>query len=1163
MQIIANRYQLITTVGQGNMGAVYRCVDKLTGGTVALKRVLIGKDLGFSATVSQNTNARTALIQEFKMLATLRHPNIISVLDYGFDDERVPFFTMNWLENADYFVSACQKVPIEQKLDLITQMLQALMYLHRRGIIHRDIKPTNVLVQDGVVKVLDFGLATGDTASQSDESVVGTLQYISPEILRGDGASFASDLYAVGLMLYEVFANSSPYQANTITQLISDIMNTPVDTTQLDVSVELQILIADLLEKLPQDRPASADAVLQRLNIMRGIQQLPESASVRDSFLQGANFVGRQAELARLTVALDDVIETTQGVLWLIGGESGIGKSRLIEELRVYALVQGVHVLRGQAVSEGGAPYLLWRDILRYLVIQTDISDLDAAILKPLVPDIDNLVGRSIPDAPEVDPKIAQQRILKTIISLIHRQKDPLLLILEDIHWAREGISVLEALAKDLPQNPLLIIASYRQDEAPHLAELFADSRILKLDRFSRDVIQQLAISMLGIEIGSQPALIDLLQRESEGNIFFIIEIIRALAEQVGQLARIGDWLPQSIYAGGIQKVIERRLAGVSASAIPLLNLSAIAGRELDLTLLAHLSPQTDLTQWLAENNDLGILEAQESRWRFSHDKLREGLVQNLAPSDYQALQQQVAQGLLTVYADEAQPARLAYHYTEAGDSQQAAHWLILAGEQALRAGALETALDFFHQTIAQQEQFSAPKHHLSRTYRLIGRTYFGMGKVQESGQAVQQALKLCHIHIPKSQLGLWRGILWQGGKQALFQTGIIKPRKGDTDVLLESLKASILMSVNFGWSGGQLRTNYLGIIGLNLSDRLYPADITATSYSGMGYFLSLIPMHRLADYYLNKALRVTENTPNANLRLDTQYSQGLMMIHRGEFKPAMKLFLSAAAQARQINDDQRWLVLYSQHIAILYLLADYEMLMPALDTVEVVARTQNNLQYIVWSTAPRGYLYARRGEYADAIAMMCDAEELLRQGKDMLAKIFVQGGLALAYLYDGQHDQAETVVNDLFRRTYKKRPFGHAVLEGYPAVVEVYTALSLLTDDPTKRKKFAERAKQGMQTLTRYAKIFAFAQARLWLWRGIYLTLIGKQTQAEQAWKKSLMFAKQYAMVLDEALACRFLGLLPNHLTEKENADAIFARLNVKIPISPVILTRIMGQNY
>ncbi|PJF30766.1 MAG: hypothetical protein CUN52_03565, partial [Phototrophicales bacterium] len=307
MQTIANRYQLITTVGQGNMGAVYRCVDKLTSETVALKRVLIGKDLGFSATVSQNTNARTALIQEFKMLATLRHPNIISVLDYGFDADRVPFFTMNWLDNADYFVTACQKVSMEDKLDLITQVLQALVYLHRRGIIHRDIKPTNVLVQNGQVKLLDFGLATGDTASPSDEGVVGTLQYIAPEILRGDGATFSSDLYSVGLMLYEVFAHTFPYPSQTVTQLIFDIINTPIDTTTLDVSTELQTLIAQLLEKLPQDRPPSAESVLEQIYNMRGIQLSSESDSVRDSFLQAATFLGRETEFNMLTRALDEV----------------------------------------------------------------------------------------------------------------------------------------------------------------------------------------------------------------------------------------------------------------------------------------------------------------------------------------------------------------------------------------------------------------------------------------------------------------------------------------------------------------------------------------------------------------------------------------------------------------------------------------------------------------------------------------------------------------------------------------------------------------------------------------------------------------------------------------------------------------------------------------
>jgi len=1155
MQIIANRYHIIETLGQGNMGAVYRCVDKLTGQPVALKRVLIGKDI--SATISLSINARTALIQEFKTLATLRHPHIISVLDYGFDSEQIPFFTMNWLDNAQYFVTACKDAPLDRKLDYIGQMLLALVYLHRRGIIHRDLKPTNVLVQNGVVKVLDFGLATGDTASKSDEAVVGTLQYMSPEMLSGDGASFESDLYAVGLMMYEIFAHEPPYRSQTVTQLIHDIMNTIPDTSMLDVSVELQILIAQLLEKSPQDRPRNAHDVWRQLNKIRGVSVIAESDSIRDSFLQAAKFVGRETEFQQLTQALDLSMKGNSA-MWLVAGESGVGKSRLIDELRVYALVKGVHVLRGQAVSESSAPYTLWRELLRHLTLQTTFSESEASILKPLVPDIEALLGRAIPDAPEVEPKIAQQRLLQTILNVIRRQTEPTLFIFEDAHWAKEGLIVLEALAKELPQIPLLIVVSYRQDEMPNLLDRLPNSQFMKLERFNRNTIQALAVSMLGVEVGSQPALVDLLQRESEGNIFFVIEVVRALAEQVGQLANIGDWLPQSVYAGGIQKVIERRLEEIPKSSIPLLNMAAIAGRELDITLLAHLSPQTDILQWVSENNNLGIIEVQEDRWRFSHDKLREGLLQRLLIEDVRLLNQQVAEGLLAIYGDDIVPARIAHHYTEAGQSQLAAHWLILAGEQALRAGALEASLDFFHRAIVQQEQFPAPKYQRSRTYRLIGRAYLGMGKVQESGLAVQQALEFCGIRIPKSQFGILLGILWQGGKQALYQTRLIQPRASDPEIVLESLKACVLMNIHFGWSGGQLRTNYLGIIGLNLSDKLYPADITATSYSGMGYFLSILPMNRLADYYLNKAIRVTKNSSNINLRLDTQYSQGLMMIHRGQFSDAKALFLSASQQAYDIHDDQRWLVLYSQYIAILYFISEYDAMKTALKMVETYARAQNNLQYIVWSIAPMGYFALRGGDYVTAIRIFTEAEELLKQGKDALAKIFVQGGLALSYLYDGQLDLAETTANDLFRRTYKKRPFGHSVLEGYPAVVEAYTALSLLTDDPNKRKKYHERASQTMQTLSHYARIFTFAQPRLWAWRGIHLALIGKWSGAERAWKKSLQFAKQYAMPFEEALACRLLGLIARNNGYTQQADAILSRLAIEQPLNDTIINRL-----
>src|SRR5579859_5272449 len=143
-QGVSSRYQLVTVIGHGGMGVVYRAWDRLTGQMVALKKVNAIYDP--SEATRDSLDFRIALAQEFKMLASLRHPNIISVLDYGFDDARQPYFTMELLEDAPNLLVAGLKGTLERKIQLVVQMFQALAYLHRRGIVHRDLKPDNVLV---------------------------------------------------------------------------------------------------------------------------------------------------------------------------------------------------------------------------------------------------------------------------------------------------------------------------------------------------------------------------------------------------------------------------------------------------------------------------------------------------------------------------------------------------------------------------------------------------------------------------------------------------------------------------------------------------------------------------------------------------------------------------------------------------------------------------------------------------------------------------------------------------------------------------------------------------------------------------------------------------------------------------------------------------------
>src|SRR5262245_28546686 len=146
------RYLLQQPIGRGGMGIVFLATDRLTGQPVALKRVTTPTDDLLFNSRDSSLDVRLALAREFQLLAGLHHPNIITVLDYGFDAGHQPYFTMEYLVNARTIVQAASGAALEVKLGLIVQTLQALAYLHRRGVLHRDLKPHNVLVQSDKAK---------------------------------------------------------------------------------------------------------------------------------------------------------------------------------------------------------------------------------------------------------------------------------------------------------------------------------------------------------------------------------------------------------------------------------------------------------------------------------------------------------------------------------------------------------------------------------------------------------------------------------------------------------------------------------------------------------------------------------------------------------------------------------------------------------------------------------------------------------------------------------------------------------------------------------------------------------------------------------------------------------------------------------------------------
>jgi tetratricopeptide (TPR) repeat protein len=720
-------YQIHEKLGQGGMGEVYRATHRLTRRDVALKRVFLESD---------NETLRTALANEYKTLATLHHPHIVQTLSYGFDSELGAYFTMDLLPAPKTIVEEGNEHDTQGKIHLLIQLLRALSYIHQRGIIHRDLKPSNVLCVGLDVKVVDFGVALG----RNDRSTVaGTLLYMAPELFNEIAASSASDLYAVGVIAYEMFAHKFPFVLTDSDQLQKEKLdssvydtlplqnpNLPSDglpiTSELDDVTEktesgpmfraidfspLPMEVRPVIERLLQPDPSFRYALAADVIVALGFAS--ETIETRESHLQAADLVGRTAELQQLFSSLADT-RHGQGTGWLLAGESGVGKSRLLEELRTRAYVGGAHVAQGQAIVAGGTAYHVWLPILRALCIYSDVNDDDLAVIKEIVPDLPELVEHPIPDAIRLTGPVAQARFIRSAISLIHQQTAPVLILLEDLQWSdADGLMLLQHVAASIEGKPILLIGTFRSDESPDLSQRLSTMKTLHLSRLGRSAIEQLAMSILG-SAGQDSDIVNYLQRETEGNAFFVVEILRALAEQAGDLASVRRvQLHERLMTGGIESCVDRRLKRISPESIAVLEACAVIGREVDDALVRRLHPEVDLERWRIECANASVLNYDAGAWRFSHDKLRERLMAAMPAPVRKAKHAQIGGAIEDVYASrlEAKSAALAHQFREANIFDKASGYAIAAGDNAAKVNALTEAREHYKRALESLDRVS------------------------------------------------------------------------------------------------------------------------------------------------------------------------------------------------------------------------------------------------------------------------------------------------------------------------------------------------------------------------------------------------------------------------------------------------------------------------
>lgn len=1136
-RMIGRRYRLLDLLGEGGMGVVYRALDRLTGQTVALKKVTLGERLDIDSTGAAG-NFRLALAREFKTLATLRHPNIISVLDYGFDEERQPYFTMDLLEGAQTILQAARGTSPATKMNLLIQVLQALAYLHRRGILHRDLKPDNVQVINGQVKLVDFGLSVGRDQTHDSENIAGTLFYLAPEVMHGLAPSEASDLYAVGIIAYEMFAGIHPYRTTSVSELIHDLLHKVPDTSLLDIDERLGRTLARLLAKDPTSRFANAAEVIA----FYGGTDF-ETVATRESFLQAAGFVGRDAEFGRLADALDKTIHG-RGSAWLIGGESGVGKSRLLDEARTLSQVKGAHVVRGQSVSEGGRPYRLWWEAARWLSLQSDLTPFEARVLKTLVPDISTLLGYEVDDPPELDAQATQDRLHTTIEQALHRQKEPLVLMFEDMQWARsESLLLLQRVTRGVDELPLLVVGSYRDEEAANLPQRLPEMRLLKLERLDESSIAALSESMLG-EAGRQPQVLELLRRETEGNAYFMVEVVRALAEEAGQLDQIGAaTLPEQVFAGGIKVVVRRRLERVPESARYLLEIAAVAGRELDLKLLRDIEPEVLLDNWLTACANAAVLDVQDDRWRFTHDKLRETILDDLSLEHARAIHRQIAQAIEQVYDPNERAVDLAYHWEQVGDTAKQSHYCAIAGEQALHSGAYREALGYLLKALDIGEGFASTRR--AAIERQVGEAYYALGELRQSRTHLERVLTLLGRPLPTARTP---GLLQQFAFQlchrivhsprpiqiediTLSNLALAYERLGQISVLLNDAVTSVYTTLSM----------------VNLTERAGASAELARAYANTAFVAGVIPQRTWADAYIKRALETAQkvNNPSATgwvLELRGMYSIGVCRWQQAEES------LSGAVEiAEQIGDLRKRDEASGLLGSLYYFTGRFSEGCARLNDVynSNVARGDEYLQ--LTNSLQETMCILRLGEkdYLNAAHKRVEtALNLLNESSGVEMEIQAYALAALVYLRDGDRKHARQFADKSLSLVQQSRPALCYAMEGYASLPEVYIGLFRHTTDATQSRVLRHHAAQAVTALQKYARVFLHALPRAYYWQGMVEEFIlDNLSGAQKHYAKALTTARRFVMPYDEALALQALGR--NGDTEKaRQALAIFERL-------------------
>ena len=845
--VIADRYRIIKEEFHDSLCTVYDALDQQNNFPVTVK--VLSEDLK-----RDSLEKLLRFRKQIDGISATGHSNLQRIYAHGEFEDREYVVTED-VERARSLVQYFREAnDIDMAVSIVLQIASGLAAAHEKGITHQGINPARILVfQDGgdgvTAKLADFGIPLLlDLAGIKEEGeVVRTFGYMSPEatgILRKP-VDERSDIYSLGIIFYQLITGCLPYDGKDMSTLVHQhIAKKPCPPRELNPAVPpvLERVILRLMAKDPLDRYQTVSGLAADLEEYQ--RQRIEGKEIPNFEIARSDRAGELTYTTRLIGRREylDTLQTlvaqgreSKGGFCAIHGESGVGKSRLLEELRDHILSTGGIFTAGKGYkSDVAVPYKAFIEIIETYMerlkrlskeeresavkrIKENLGELAGEIVK-LAPGVVEFIGEP-PELVAMDADKAKIRFLMTVTNFflnLGTPEAPLTIAIDDAQWADAGsMELLGRIAEQAGTHPIVLLAVFADGDT---AQDHPVRQVIKAVN-DKQAVHDMPVGHFGIEETArliseilrenQEDVLPLAQEVQErtrGNIYFILELLRSMVD--GGIVRFEDnhyrydlaKLRQASLPTDIVEVVIKRVNDIDEEVQRPLSYASIMGRYIDLELLARLTG-------LSEVFVLGALEVgiknqflgrdNESIF-FVHDRIQEAFYEKVPENERKSLHRSMGEYIEEQNKDSLEPVlfELAHHFARAKIDDKTIAYSIHAGKEAQKSSASDQAIRFYEQArgILERQGATASDDYIDLLENL-GSVYKTAGKFDES----LAVLKSCEELIPKKDIIRRAEVLSKAG-EALWEKG-------------EGERATQLMGEALKSLGVKLPRNILGVL--------------------------------------------------------------------------------------------------------------------------------------------------------------------------------------------------------------------------------------------------------------------------------------------------------------------------------------------------------------